>query len=140
MDLQTVPFFVEACSPEDEKLLVEFAGKLSNNVQTLAFEKRKYMHLAAVFACNFSNHMYVLACKLLEEKHIPHNVLFPLIDETAAKIHSLSPLKAQTGPAVRYDLNVLNWQMELLTDPAIKEIYQLISQNIYKEANEAPNN
>ena len=133
MDLRTTPFFVEACKPDDEKLLVEFASRLSNNVQMLSSEKRKYVHIAAVFACNFTNHMYVMACKLLKEKNIPHDVLIPLIDETAAKIHAFSPLKAQTGPAIRYDLNVLNRHMELLTDPAMKEMYLLISQNIINE-------
>jgi predicted short-subunit dehydrogenase-like oxidoreductase (DUF2520 family) len=135
IDLQTVPFFVEACSPDDELVLMKFAGMVSNNVQSLTSEKRKYVHLAAVFACNFSNHLYTLAYRLLEEQHIPRDVLLPLISETAAKINSLSPLKAQTGPAVRHDLNVMNSHMELLTDPAMKEIYQLISKNIYKEAN-----
>lgn len=134
IDLRTAPFFIEACLPDDERLLVEFAGKLSSNVQILSSEKRKYLHLSAVFACNFSNHMYAIACKLLEEQRIPPDVLLPLIDETAAKIHALAPQKAQTGPAVRYDLNVLSLQMELLTDPVMKEIYQLISKNIYKEA------
>ena len=134
IDLQHVPFFVEANLPDNEKLLIELAGRLSNNVQTLDSEKRKYLHLAAVFACNFSNHMYALAYKLLEKQHIPPDVLLPLIDETAAKIHSISPLKAQTGPAIRNDSEVMDRQMELLSDPVVKELYQLISQHIYKEA------
>jgi len=134
MDLQTVPLFIEACTPDHEKLLVEFAGSLSNNVQTLSSEKRKYVHLAAVFACNFSNHMYAMAYQLLEEQNIPPDVLIPLIRETAAKILTLSPLQAQTGPAVRNDLNVLTKQMELLTDPSLKEMYQLISQSISNES------
>ena len=134
IDLQTVPFFVEACLPDDEKLLIDFAGTLSSNVQTMTSEKRYYLHIAAVFACNFSNHLFVLAHKLLEEKQIPQDVLLPLIDETVAKIHTLSPLQAQTGPAVRYDREVINRHIECLSDPAMKEIYQLISKNIHKEA------
>ena len=134
-DWRTIPCFVEASSPDNEKFLVEFAGSLSNNVRRLSSEKRKYVHLAAVFACNFSNHLYALAYKLLEEQNIPPDVLLPLIHETASKIMTLSPLQAQTGPAVRYDLNVINRQIELLTDPVMKELYQLFSQNIYQEAN-----
>jgi predicted short-subunit dehydrogenase-like oxidoreductase (DUF2520 family) len=133
VDLQNVPFFIETRLPEDERLLVDFACKLSNNVQTLSSEKRKYVHLAAVFACNFSNHLYALAYKILEEQNIPHGVLLPLIDETVAKIHALSPQEAQTGPAVRNDLHVMNRQLELLTDPAIKEIYKIISNGIYDQ-------
>ena len=74
--------------------------------------------------------MVVLAYQLLESQGISPEALLSLIDETAAKIHSLSPLQAQTGPAVRNDLNVMNMQMELLTNPMMKELYRLISKSI----------
>ena len=133
IDMQTVPFFVEACLQDDEHILVTFAGMLSRNVQSLNSEKRKYLHLAAIFACNFSNHMYTLAYKLLEEQNISPDVLLPLIDETVAKIHLLSPQNAQSGPAVRNDLQVISRHLELLGNAAMKDIYQLISKDIYKE-------
>jgi predicted short-subunit dehydrogenase-like oxidoreductase (DUF2520 family) len=132
-DFKRIPCFIEAGSPEDETRLRLLAGRLSDNVQTLSSEKRKYVHLAAVFACNFSNHMYALADKIVKEQGLSPEVLIPLIDETAAKIHTLSPAKAQTGPAVRYDRNVIDRQTALLTDPVLREMYQLISKNIYKE-------
>ena len=135
VDVRHVPFFIEAASQEDEQVLRYFAGQLSNNVQLLDYEKRKYVHLAAVFACNFSNHMVALAYQLLESQGISPEALLPLIDETAAKIHSLSPLQAQTGPAVRNDLNVMNMQMELLSNPMMKELYRLISKSIRRTVN-----
>lgn len=132
INLQTVPFFVEANSPDVEKWITEFAGNLSTNVHTLDSDKRRFLHLAAVFACNFTNHMYTLAYQILEEQNISQEALLPLIDETAAKIHSFLPVNAQTGPAVRNDSDVLSRHIELLSNREMKEIYQMISKNIYK--------
>lgn len=97
VDFKKIPFFLEANSSEDEKVLGEVARALSCDVRFLSSEKRKNLHLAAVFACNFTNHMYALAEKILEEQQIPGEVLLPLIDETAAKVHVMSPAPGQTG-------------------------------------------
>lgn len=129
-----IPFFLEANSEKDEKMLNKIASALSERVQFASSEKRKSLHLAAVFACNFTNHIYALAEKILQEQNIPFNVLLPLIDETAAKIHCMTPIKAQTGPAIRYDKNVIDKHLTMLPDPEMKAIYQLISQSIHKEA------
>lgn len=134
ISLEGIPIFLELHNPDDEKMLRKVARALTKQIHILPSEKRKYLHLAAVFACNFTNHMYVLAGKILEKENIPVDVLLSLIDETAAKIHTLSPVEAQTGPAVRYDKNVIDKQLAMLDgDPAVRTIYQLLSQNIYKE-------
>ena len=134
VDFQVIPFFLEANTPENERKLQQVAEMLSKDVRFLSSEKRKSLHLAAVFACNFTNHMYVLAAKLLQEQGVSSEVLLPLIDETAAKIHAMSPKQAQTGPAIRFDENVINKHLAMLDEPAMRSIYQLISQNIHKEA------
>ena len=134
VDFKKIPFFLEANSSEDEKVLGEVARALSSDVRLLSSEKRKNLHLAAVFACNFTNHMYALAEKILEEQQIPGEVLLPLIDETAAKVHVMSPVRAQTGPAIRYDENVINKHMAMLKDPDMRNLYELISRSIHKEA------
>lgn len=134
VDFKKIPFFLEANSSEDEKVLGEVARALSCDVRFLSSEKRKNLHLAAVFACNFTNHMYALAGKILEEQQIPGEVLLPLIDETAAKVHVMSPARAQTGPAIRYDENVINKHMAMLKDPDMRNLYELISRSIHKEA------
>lgn len=131
---QEIPFFIEASSEETEAVLQEIAGRLSRNVRHLSSEKRRSLHLAAVFACNFSNYMYTLAGKVLAEQAIPADVLLPLIDETAAKIHTMTSAEAQTGPAIRYDENVINKHLAMLSDPDMKMLYQLISQSIHKES------
>lgn len=134
VSLEGVPIFLELKDPEDEKMVKKVAKALTKEVHYLSSDKRKTLHLAAVFACNFTNHMYALAGKILEQQEISYEVLLPLITETAAKLQDMSPAEAQTGPAVRYDKNIIDKQMAMLDDPAMKTIYQLLSQNIYKEA------
>lgn len=134
VDFDTIPFFLEVANEQDAVFLRNVAGSLSGDVRFMPSDKRKSLHLAAVFACNFTNHIYALAGKLLAEQSIPFDVLLPLIDETAAKIHTLSPAAAQTGPAIRYDENVINKHLAMLADPDMKAIYRLLSQSIHKEA------
>ncbi|MGM9694917.1 MAG: Rossmann-like and DUF2520 domain-containing protein [Alloprevotella sp.] len=128
---QEVPLFVEG---SDESALAEvtaLANALSSRVQSLDSERRKKLHLAAVFACNFVNHCYDLAFQLMEEADADPAWLTPLIDETARKIHHLSPREAQTGPAARNDRSVMERQIEWLGQhETMKEIYRLMSQSI----------
>lgn len=133
IDFSTIPCFIEANSTESEAIIYTLARSISENVQSLNSEKRKHLHLAAVFACNFSNHMYTLASKILKEQGLAEDILLPLINETAAKVHTLTPNEAQTGPAVRFDRHVMDKQLALLSDPTMQEIYQIISKSIHKE-------
>ncbi|MFV0270401.1 MAG: Rossmann-like and DUF2520 domain-containing protein [Macellibacteroides fermentans] len=134
IDFSNVPVFIESNSAGDEAYLLSFAGKLTKQVIPLSSEKRKHLHLAAVWACNFTNHMYLMASKILQEQSLSESFLLPLIDETAAKVHQLSAREAQTGPAIRYDENIIEKHIELLSDPNMKELYRLISRNIHKES------
>lgn len=134
IDFSIVPVFIESNSAVDEAYLLSFAGKLTRQVISLSSEKRKHLHLAAVWACNFTNHMYLMASKILQEQSLSEVFLLPLIDETAAKVHQLSAREAQTGPAIRYDENIIEKHIELLSDPNMKELYRLISRNIHKES------
>lgn len=133
VDFQVIPFFLEANTPETELKLRQVAEQLTGDVRLLSSEKRKSLHLAAVFACNFTNHIYALAAKVLQKQDIPMEVLLPLIDETAAKVHVMSPKQAQTGPAVRYDENVIHKHLAMLEEPGMRDLYQMLSQSIYKE-------
>ncbi len=133
--LNEVPFFLETATDEDAKILLRTASAISSRVIFLPSDKRKYLHLAAVFACNFTNHMYAQAEQLLEAQGIPSDVLLPLIDETAAKIHSLPPAQAQTGPAVRNDRSVIDAHLAMLDDPALRALYEQISNSIYTFTN-----
>jgi predicted short-subunit dehydrogenase-like oxidoreductase (DUF2520 family) len=132
VDFREVPFFIEANSGEDARLLTAVAQRLSGKVFEATSAQRQCLHLAGVFAGNFTNHLYALAAGLLKKQELPFDLLLPLIDETARKVHSLAPLEAQTGPAARGDSGVMSKQLELLAeDPALQHIYELMSESIY---------
>jgi predicted short-subunit dehydrogenase-like oxidoreductase (DUF2520 family) len=131
ISFDTLPFFIEANNPKDEDWLEMIASTLSRRVVRLSSDRRKQLHLAAVFACNFTNHLYALAAELLEKQNLPWDLLLPLIRETAAKVTELHPRKAQTGPAIRGDQNVMDSHLEMLKeDPDKQELYRTISRSI----------
>ena len=134
VNFDVIPIFLEANTDKNADYLKNIASALSENVRFMSSEKRRSLHLAAVFACNFTTHIYTLSYKLLENESIPADVLLPLIDETVSKIHSMPPAAAQTGPAIRYDENVINKHLAMLDDPDMQAIYRLLSQSIHKEA------
>ena len=111
------------------------ASELSGTCYAVDESRRAVLHLAAVFACNFVNHCYALSAEVLERHGLPFDVMLPLIDETARKVHELHPLDAQTGPAVRYDQNVIGMQAQLLADtPLLQEVYRLLSRSIHEKS------
>lgn len=127
-----IPVFVEASDTKSLNILHAIASQLSGKVSELSSKDRKYIHMTGVFACNFTNHMYALSELFLKKANLPFEVALPLIDETASKVHSLTPGEAQTGPAIRYDKNIIDKHMEMIEDEKIKEIYKLISENIHR--------
>jgi predicted short-subunit dehydrogenase-like oxidoreductase (DUF2520 family) len=135
VDFEEIPIFVEA---SDEKTMVvarQLTGSISGHVYELSSDDRQYLHLAAVFACNFANHCYAMAAEILEQHGMSFDMMLPLIDETARKVHQLHPLDAQTGPAVRYDENVIRHQAQLLLDhPDMKDLYERMSLHIHRKA------
>lgn len=134
VDITKVPFCIEANNSETEKVLLTFGESLSNNVQLVNSEQRKQLHLAAVFACNFSNRMYAIAEDILTQNNFDFDLLKPLIIETAKKIENNSAKAMQTGPAKRNDDAVIRNHLEMLeSNKNYKEIYKLISESIMKD-------
>lgn len=133
VDFSIIPCFIEANDEFALKQIEGLAGQISHRVFQLSSEDRKYLHLSAVFACNFANHCYAASQELLQQHGIPFDVMLPLIDETAAKVHGMTPKEAQTGPAVRYDENVIGKQMQLLENqPYFQKIYDCMSKSIHE--------
>lgn len=131
VDFRQVPLFIEASTDNSEIQLISLANSLSDQVHRATSDQRRQLHLAAVFACNFVNHMYSVANELVQASGLPFDVLRPLIAETASKISVLSPRDAQTGPALRGDTAVLEKHMQLLSEfPEYQQIYALISRSI----------
>ena len=133
VDFSIIPCFIEANDEFALKQIEGLAGQISHRVFQLSSEDRKYLHLSAVFACNFANHCYAASQELLQQHGIPFDVMLPLIDETAAKVHGMTPKEAQTGPAVRYDENVIDKQIQLLENqPYFQKIYDSMSKSIHE--------
>ncbi len=134
IDFKEVPLLIEAQNEKDLKKLVFLAKLLSSKVYEMTSRQRSALHLAGVFAANFSNHMYVLADEILKENQIPFELIIPLIQEVAHKINLLSPTEAQTGPAVREDHKTINKHLEMLEGDK-KRIYNLLTESIIKTKN-----
>lgn len=132
LDYSKIPFFIDAENENDEEILKNLASKISKNVMLANDEKRKYIHLTAVFACNFVNHLYARAKEISDSQGIPFDYFLPLIDETTQKIHELEPKLAQTGPAIRNDEKVLKLHESLLTDVEKLKIYKTLNESIKK--------
>ena len=132
LDYSKIPFFIDAENKNDEDILKNLASKISKNVMLANDEKRKYIHLTAVFACNFVNHLYARAKEISDSQNIPFDYFLPLIDETTQKIHELEPKLAQTGPAIRNDEKVLKLHESLLTDEEKLKIYKTLNESIKK--------
>ena len=132
-DFSTVPVFFEARGIDDISAVYSLALTITSHVYETTQHDRERLHVAGVYACNFANLMYTMAAELLQNTHIPFSALLPLIDETAAKIHTLAPRDAQTGPARRGDENVMAHHLALL-DEEKRQLYSLLSDSIRKRS------
>ncbi len=128
-----IPIFFEAEKQNNAELLKKMAEDLSGRVFEINSEQRRDLHLAAVFCCNFVNHLYMLSADIVEHNGLDFEILMPLIRETASKIGEMHPAVAQTGPAVRYDKNIINNHLALLENDKVKQkIYELLSTSIFE--------
>jgi predicted short-subunit dehydrogenase-like oxidoreductase (DUF2520 family) len=131
VDFKEIPVFIESEDAGTENILLSMARAISKKVYRISSEERRALHVAAVFASNFVNHMLAISKDILRENQLDFEWLKPLIAETVNKTLAIGPDKAQTGPAKRGDLEILDAHLEFLKgDEAIAEIYKVISQNI----------
>jgi len=129
MDFSTVPFCLEAENNEDYLILEKVARTIGVKIYSVNSEQRKALHIAAVFVNNFTNHMYKMGNDICIEHQVPFEILQPLIEETAVKVKTLLPEKAQTGPAIRNDKKTIKNHLDLLNNKQ-KEIYTIITKSI----------
>ncbi|ASB50213.1 Rossmann-like and DUF2520 domain-containing protein [Alkalitalea saponilacus] len=133
LDFKKVPVLIEGNISHSKNVIIEVAQHISTRVQKANGEHRKALHIAAVFACNFVNHLYVLADDLLEKQGMEFSLLEPLISETTRKALSIKPVHAQTGPARRNDKQVIQLHQESLNGETFHhDIYALISESIIR--------
>ena len=130
IDFSSIPLCLEAENETDLLLLEQLANTITQKSYRISSEQRKSLHVAAVFVCNFVNHMYTIGNQICEEHNVPFEVLQPLIMETAQKISALKPEDAQTGPALRNDTKTINKHLEFLQESNYQELYKLLTQSI----------
>jgi predicted short-subunit dehydrogenase-like oxidoreductase (DUF2520 family) len=133
-DFRGIPFCVEGSDLVAVETITGLAQVISGKVAMLSFSQRQSVHLAAVFANNFSNHLFHMASALLAKQGISFDLLRPLIAETARKVQEHLPAEVQTGPAARNDLPTIEAHRALLNDhPDYRKLYELLSAAIGKE-------
>lgn len=130
VDFKTIPICIETKNEKDFQILEKVAKSISNTVYKINSEQRKALHIAAVFVCNFVNHLYQIGNNICIKNDLPFDILKPLIQETANKILTLSPNQAQTGPAKRKDTQTMNAHLSFLSDENQKEIYKMLTKSI----------
>jgi predicted short-subunit dehydrogenase-like oxidoreductase (DUF2520 family) len=131
IDFKSVPVFIEASESVAENKLMSIAKALTSKYQKISSEERKGLHVAAVFASNFPNHMLRISKMLMDERGLNFEWLKPVILETINKALAVGPEYSQTGPAVRGDLEILDEHMKYLkSDKTLAKIYEIISQDI----------
>ena len=131
IQFKKIPVCVESSTDKGLILLEKLASSISKHVYILDSKQREKLHISAVFANNFSNHLFQIGSEICEQNNVPFEILYPLIKETAEKITRVSPKDAQTGPAKRNDIKVMEKHLSQLSDHQ-KEIYRLLSASILK--------
>ncbi len=135
IDWESTPLFIETVDATDLAILTELANSLSNRVYQYSSAQRLSLHLAAVFACNFSNYCYDMAKQVVDAQQVDFSLLHPLMLETANKATQNEPKDMQTGPAMRGDQNIINMHLAMLENSQqidLKETYQTMSTQIQK--------
>ncbi len=131
LSLADTPFLVEGSSEAVKQKIRILAASISKRVVDMDSQGRLEMHMAAVFANNFTNHMIAIAKKIVEEKGDDFSLLGPLIRETFVKIAESGPDRAQTGPAVRGDEETMKKHLLLLKEhPEWEKMYTFVSRDI----------
>jgi predicted short-subunit dehydrogenase-like oxidoreductase (DUF2520 family) len=130
-DFTGLPFFIEASDVKSSAVLKHLAESIGGKVYFCDTERRRMLHLSAVFACNFTNHMLAIGKEIAFKAGLSFEVLEPLIKETISKAIEIGPGSAQTGPAVRGDQNTIEKHLDLLSfSPELQKIYKVVTISI----------
>ena len=133
INLSEIPVCVEGSNKRTEKIVFSLASQISGrkNVHIINSKQRKILHLSAVFANNFSNHMFAIAESILKKEKLPFDLLKPLILETANKACQMNPREAQTGPARRKDKKIIQEHLKMLSQKKnYRDLYKRITSSI----------
>jgi predicted short-subunit dehydrogenase-like oxidoreductase (DUF2520 family) len=131
LDFSQIPFCISSQKAPLRERLGSIFGRISSKVVQVDEEEKRILHLAAVVANNFTNHLLVKSKELLENHHLDFDLLAPIIKKTTENALTYDPRLIQTGPAARNDLSTMKSHLEILqNNPTLEEIYRLISKSI----------
>ena len=130
VDFSEIPICIESSNDFTGDTLAKMARSISKKLHSIHSSDRRALHLAAVFASNFTNHCLRVAEDILNKEKLPFELLKPLIVETINKSLSIGPSHAQTGPAKRHDFETLDKHLDYIKDEELAELYRMISQHI----------
>lgn len=131
LDYSDIPFFIEGNNNYSFEKLSSLASCISRNVREANSEQRKKLHLASVIACNFSNELASISNNILKDCGMEFKMLLPLMKQMVKKLESVSPEEAQTGPACRGDIEVIDMHLKMLENyPAYQNLYKNLSYMI----------
>jgi predicted short-subunit dehydrogenase-like oxidoreductase (DUF2520 family) len=115
INFSDLPFLLESSDDESSIILKNLTESIGGKAYFVDADRRRMLHLAAVFVCNFTNHMLTVGQDIAKKAGFSLEVLEPLIKETVSKAVENGPENSQTGPAVRNDHNTIEKHMELLS-------------------------
>lgn len=128
-----IPLCLAGSDADVNATILEFAKQLSTRAMVCTEEQRQTLHLSAVMAQNFANHLFVLASELCKQRGLDAQVLQPMLLQWAKGLASDSAKDNQTGPARRNDENTLSIQRELLAShPELLKVYDTLTASIRK--------
>ena len=130
VDFSEIPMLCEGNTPQNENALLGLGKTISKKVYAVNSAQREQVHVAAVFANNFSNHMLAQAYAICQKHRIPFEVLHKLVEVTFTKALNGDPKENQTGPAMRHDDKTIAKHLALLPDENLRTLYQIITKSI----------
>lgn len=131
VDFKGLPFLLESSDNKSSAVLEDLASAIGGRPYFLNTDQRIMVHLAAVFICNFTNHLLTGGKQIADKAGVPFEIFYPLLKETVLKAIDIGPEESQTGPAVRNDRNTIEKHLELLSfSPELKEIYSQMTKSI----------
>ncbi|MDE6191495.1 MAG: DUF2520 domain-containing protein [Muribaculum sp.] len=132
VDMREVPLFIEGNSADTTERLKQYASLISDKVYEADSERRAKLHIAAVFACNFTNRLWDISARLLKELGLEFDTMKPLVEAMLTKACDVTPHEGQTGPARRKDMKIIQKHLDML-DGEEKELYSILSESIIKQ-------
>ena len=131
LDLSKVPFFIEASDVQASQSLKALTEEMGWPAQHLSSEQRQHLHLAAILTNNFVNYLLGLAANQMNQQSLSWELLDPLLQETLSKAFALGPERAQTGPAMRGDNEIMEQHKLLLENSYERAVYDSLAKAIY---------